>query len=61
MEARGVLSVLCVGAMFAVALAQQTDRPKFWGEFIKLMFLDVKKTDLCSGLTSIICLCMLCH
>lgn len=45
MRARGVLSLLCVGAMFAVALTQQTNRPKFWGEFIKLMFLDIYKKN----------------
>ncbi|XP_070988762.1 collagen alpha-1(VI) chain-like [Oncorhynchus clarkii lewisi] len=39
MEARGVLSVLCVGAMFAVALAQQTDRPKFWECPVDLFFV----------------------
>eukprot|EP00063_Salmo_salar_P066393 XP_014041228.1 PREDICTED: collagen alpha-1(VI) chain-like [Salmo salar] len=39
MRARGVLSLLCVGAMFAVALTQQTNRPKFWECPVDLFFV----------------------
>ncbi|XP_041698655.1 collagen alpha-1(VI) chain-like [Coregonus clupeaformis] len=39
MEARGVLSLLCVGALFAVALAQQTSRPMFWECPVDLFFV----------------------
>ncbi|XP_055738414.1 collagen alpha-1(VI) chain [Salvelinus fontinalis] len=38
MEARGVLSLLCV-ALCAGALAQQTDRPKFWECPVDLFFV----------------------